>query len=57
MPTAKGYRSKGFVAFAPGSLTQNITVTPGFYVPAYRFVNTLTGQEIGMTVLPVVQTT
>ena len=52
---AKGYRSKGFAAFGNGVTSQAVTVPAGFYVPAYRFVNTLTGQEVGMAILPVVQ--
>jgi hypothetical protein len=56
VPAAKGYRSKGFVAFVAGALTQNVPVTPaGFYVPAFRFVNTLTGQATTLIVLAVVQ--
>ncbi len=52
-----GYRSKGFIAFAGTSLAQNVTVPAGFYVPAYRFVNTLTGQESLLVTLPVAQAT
>lgn len=53
-PSAKGYRSKRFVAFAGTGLTSNVPVAPGIYVPAYRFVNTLTGQDTGLIILPAV---
>ena len=57
-PQPKGYRSKAFQVFvgAPPPVL-NITVTPGWYVPAYRFVNTLTGQDTGLVILPAVQAT
>ena len=55
--SATGYRSKGFLAFTTGPYIQNVTVPAGFYVPAYRFVNTLTGQESLLVTLPVVQAT
>lgn len=51
-PGAKGYRSKRFVAFAGTGLTSNVPVVPGIYVPAYRFVNTATGQDTGLIMLP-----
>ena len=54
-PQPKGYRTKGFKAFAAGALTQDVTLAAGWYVPAYRFVNTTTGQVTGMVVLPMVQ--
>ncbi len=54
-PQPKGYRTKAFKAFAVGNLTQDVTVPAGWYVPAYRFVNSATGQVAGMVILPVVQ--
>lgn len=54
-PTAKGYRTKGFVAYAAGSLYFPVTVPAGWYVPAYRFVNTLTGQASPLVILPPTQ--
>ncbi|MEQ1822909.1 MAG: hypothetical protein ABL949_10375 [Fimbriimonadaceae bacterium] len=48
-PSLKEMRHKAFQAFATGSLSLPITVPPGYYAAAYRFVNTLTGQ----TTLPV----
>ncbi|MEQ1821691.1 MAG: hypothetical protein ABL949_04210 [Fimbriimonadaceae bacterium] len=48
-PSLQGMRHKAFQAFASGSLSLPITVPPGYYAAAYRFVNTLTGQ----TTLPV----
>ncbi|MBS1714085.1 MAG: hypothetical protein JST30_07075 [Armatimonadetes bacterium] len=38
------YRSKGFVQFVPGTLSFDVTVPPGYYAAAYRFVNVATGQ-------------
>lgn len=55
MPQPNGYRSKAFKAFAINQVDIEIEATPGFYVPAYRFVNTLTGQDTGLIVLPMVQ--
>ncbi len=40
------FTSKGFFQFVVGTLTRDITLTPGSYVCAYRFVNKLTGQEL-----------
>ena len=54
-PQPKGYRSKGFMAFTGTTLSAPITVPAGWYVPAYRFVNTLTGQDTGLVILPAVQ--
>ena len=44
-PTPKAYRSKGFIAFAAGTLSQTVALTPGWYALAYRFVSAATGQE------------
>lgn len=54
-PTAKGYRTRAFVAFAAGALDHNVPVPNGFYVPAYRFINALTGQDTELVTLPVVE--
>lgn len=43
-PQKGAYRTGGFAQFPLGSLSQDVTVTPGFYAAAYRFVNTATGQ-------------
>ncbi len=57
-PGAKGYRTKAFVAFTAGpGLIFNVVVPAGFYAPAYRFVNTTTGQETPLITLPIVQAT
>ena len=56
-PTAKGYRSKGFAAYAAGALTVTVVVPAGWYVPAYRFVNTATGQATTPVILPAIQAT
>lgn len=50
-PTAKGYRSFGFQAFAGGTLTKSITIASGTYALAYRYVNTVTGQATPPTLL------
>ena len=55
LPAYKGYRSKGFLAFAAGSLTGTVVVSSGFYAVGYRFVNTQTGQETGLITLNIVQ--
>jgi hypothetical protein len=52
-PSAKGYRTKAFFTFAVGTLTTTVTVPTGFYAAAYRFVNTLTGQETALVPLTV----
>lgn len=54
-PTHKGYRAKAFHAFASGSLTAEVPTTPGWYVPAVRFVNTATGQASLLTPLAPIQ--
>ncbi|MBX3112535.1 MAG: hypothetical protein KF857_11040 [Fimbriimonadaceae bacterium] len=52
-PQKGGYRSKAIVAFTAGGLSQDVTVSSGYWAAAYRFVNTATGQasdlqEIGV---------
>jgi len=44
-PQKNGYRSRGFFAFTSGTLTHDVTVPPGYFAAAYRFVNSATGQE------------
>ena len=44
-PQKNGYRTKGYVAFAAGSLSAEVPVTPGFYSAAIQYVKTSTGQE------------
>ena len=56
-PASKGYKSKGFIAFAAGALSATTFVPSGWYVPAYRFVNALTGQATALTILAPVQAT
>jgi len=51
------YVSEGFFAFATGSLSTVVAVPAGFYAPAYRFVNSKTGEEVGIVTLPTVQVT
>lgn len=54
MPGEGAYRSEQFVAFAGTGLTSNVNVSPGWYAPAYKFVNTATGQESPLVPLPAV---
>src|SRR5258708_22267934 len=51
-PKSRGYRTQTFAAFAAGSLSLTLNVKPGWYAAAYRFVNSQTGQETGLMVLP-----
>lgn len=44
VPSAKGYRSRGFISFVAGTLTATVNVSAGPVAVGYRFVNTLTGQ-------------
>ena len=54
-PQPKGYRTRAFQAFAVGTLSNIVTTAAGWYVPAYRFVNSATGQVSGTVILPAVQ--
>ncbi len=56
-PSPNGYRSKGFNAFGSSTLTKDVAVAAGWYVPAYRFVSVATGQATEMLTLPAVQVT
>src|SRR5205823_4082290 len=56
-PQPNGYRSKAFQVFIAGSLSSIVNVPAGWYVPAYRFVNTQTGQDTGLVILLAVQAT
>ena len=53
-PQPGQYRTQQYIAFATGSLSASVTLTPGTYAPAYRFVSARTGQEAGIVTLPVV---
>ncbi len=55
VPKPNGYRTQAFVGFVGVPLSATVTAPPGWYVPAYRFVNILTGQSTDRIVLPVVQ--
>ncbi len=48
VPTAKGYKSRAFFAFATGTLSTTVSVPTGYYAAGYRFVNTLTGQATNL---------
>ncbi len=50
-PTPRGYRTSGYHAFAPGSLSASVSAEPGFYAAAVRFVRTTTGQSSGVVAL------
>ncbi len=54
-PTHNGYRTKRFYTFTDGALSIVVPTTPGWYVPAVRFVNTATGQASLLTPLPPTQ--
>lgn len=56
-PSGNGYRSKGFFAFASGTLSHDVVVPAGYYAAAYRFVKTSTGQATDLYPLPVAQVT
>lgn len=43
-PSKSAYRSKAFVAFATPGQEFDVSVPPGWYAAAYRFVKTSTGQ-------------
>ena len=50
-PTDK-YISRAFAAFTAGSLSQGVAAVSGIYLPAYRFVNPVTGQMTDLLPLP-----
>lgn len=54
-PRSNAYRSQIFKVFATGSLNADVVAPAGYYSPAYRFVNTQTGQELAVVPLPVVK--
>jgi len=56
-PQKGAYRSKAFASFPIGGLSQDVTVPPGHYAAAYRFVNASTGQATEMQVIGVQQVT
>ncbi|HZH98168.1 MAG TPA: hypothetical protein VEX38_04290 [Fimbriimonadaceae bacterium] len=54
-PSVKALRHQVFKAFASGSLTQAVSVPPGFYAAGYRFVKTATGQMTPIVMMGVQQ--
>ena len=52
---ADRYRSQGFVHFEAGILDFGLTVAPGWYASAYRFVHAETGQETAFVALPSIE--
>lgn len=54
-PSSHGYRIAAYNAFsaAAGGLTKDVTVPPGAYAAAYRFVNKLTGQTTPLVYITV----
>lgn len=56
-PQAHAYRSKAFNTFSSSGLTYDVSVAAGYYAAAYRFVNTLTGQETQLMPIGVKQVT
>ncbi len=53
-PNGRDYRTKAFQTFSNAGLTKNVTVPPGYYAAAYRFVKIATGQATPLVTLPVV---
>ncbi len=51
----KHFRSKGFVAFAPGMLSADVPVLPGYYACAIRFARAATGQQTELLRLGTIQ--
>ncbi|HZH99267.1 MAG TPA: hypothetical protein VEX38_09870 [Fimbriimonadaceae bacterium] len=47
----RNWRSAAYVSFAHGELEHVLPVQKGWYAVAYRFVNSVTGQETGMAAL------
>ncbi len=56
-PQPGNYRTRGFVNFTGGSLSSEVTVTPGWYAAAYRFVSLATGQATDLVPIGVTQVT
>ena len=50
-PVADKYRTRRFVAFAPGTLAAEVACKPGAYACAIRFVREATGQETAVVPL------
>lgn len=50
-PAAKEYRTRGFVAFAPGRLTADLPLGKGAWALAVRFVRASSGQETAVVPL------
>ncbi len=55
-PQARGYRSRAYAAFAEPGLEARVAATSAWAAPAYRFVDTRTGQVTALVTLPVVPT-
>ena len=53
-PSADKYRPVSFVAFAAGSLSFSANAAPGAVAPAFRFVNSATGQQSPLVALAAV---
>lgn len=51
------YKTAAYNTFTIGGLTKEVTVPPGYYAAAYRFVRTATGQQSELRPLPVQQVT
>ncbi len=47
-PSARGYRTNSFFAFAPGTLSKIVSLPSGNYALAARFVQTATGAEVAI---------
>ncbi|MCW5936208.1 MAG: hypothetical protein KIT11_02740 [Fimbriimonadaceae bacterium] len=56
-PQKGGYRSKAFFRFIIGGLSTDVTVPPGYYAAAYRFVKLATGEATELRQIGVSQVT
>lgn len=54
-PSKGHYKTATFFQFQSGTLTKDVTVPPGYYATAYRFVRTSTGQSSNLIPLPTTQ--
>ncbi len=54
-PAPGKYASYGFTTFAAAGHAVGVPVAPGFYAPAYRYVNPATGQVTSIVPLPTIE--
>ncbi len=51
----RAFRTQAFADFSAGALEEAVAARPGWYAPAYRFVDAATGQATDLVRLPLVQ--